>query len=340
MQKVFRKGLLVLIAAALILALPGCGAVTDNKRIIRVAHSLAETHPVHLGLLAFEEYIEEKFPDKYDVQLFPNELLGPSVKAIELCQTGAVDYVVSSTANLETFDNVYQIFSMPYLFDSTEVYHAVMNDRALMNSIYKSTEAAGFEAVAWFDSGSRNMYCKTPILTPDDMKGKKIRVMASPSNVMMMEAFGAAAAPMSFGEVYTAIQQGVIDGAENNELALTANKHGEVAKHFSYNMHQMIPDMMIGSLHFLNSLPPEDRAIFDEAADLCSRVECDEWDAQIQAAKEYSINELGVTFYDVDVNAFREVVLPLHDVMMESNPKLKPIYDRVQEIAAEVKEGN
>ena len=110
--------------------------------------------------------------------------------------------------------------------------------------------------VTWYNAGTRNFYAKTPINTPDDLKGKKIRVQQSPASVAMANAFGAAAAPMGFGEVYTAIQQGVIDGAENNELALTNNKHGEVAKYYTYNKHQMVPDMLVANLKFLKQLKP------------------------------------------------------------------------------------
>lgn len=121
-----------------------------------------------------------------------------------MVQTAAVDFAVASTGNLETFDNVYQIFSIPYLFDSVDVYHKVMEDDELMSSIFESTEKSGFQAVAWYEAGTRNFYSTSPIKTPEDLKGKKIRVQQSPTNVRMMQLFAAAAAPMSFGEVYTA----------------------------------------------------------------------------------------------------------------------------------------
>lgn len=98
---------------AVAVSLTGCGSLTGGKRIIRVSHAQSETHPEHLGLLAFKEYVEEKLGDKYEVQIFPNELLGSAQKAIELTQTGAIDFVVAGTANLETFADVYEIFSMP-----------------------------------------------------------------------------------------------------------------------------------------------------------------------------------------------------------------------------------
>ena len=106
------------VAGAVMVSASGCSLVSSGKRIIRVSHAQSETHPEHLGMLAFKEYVEERLGDKYEVQIFPNEILGSAQKAIELTQTGAIDFVIAGTANLETFADVYEIFSMPYLFDS------------------------------------------------------------------------------------------------------------------------------------------------------------------------------------------------------------------------------
>lgn len=324
---------------AVAVSLTGCGSLTGGKRIIRVSHAQSETHPEHLGLLAFKEYVEEKLGDKYEVQIFPNELLGSAQKAIELTQTGAIDFVVAGTANLETFADVYEIFSMPYLFDSEEVYKSVMQDTEYMENVYASTDEAGFRVVIWYNAGTRNFYGKSPIRTPEDLKGKKIRVQQSPASVEMVKAFGAAAAPMGFGEVYTAIQQGVIDGAENNELALTNNKHGEVAKYYSYNKHQMVPDMLVANLKFLNSLSPEDYQVFKEAAALSTEVEMEEWDKSIEEAKKIATDEMGVEFIDVDVEAFKEKVLPLHESMLQENEKIRDLYDHIQAANEKAKGG-
>lgn len=333
------KGLKKILAAALCVAvvagMTGCSSsVTGGKRIIRISHAQSETHPEHIGLLKFKEYVEENLGDKYEVQIFPNEILGAAQRAIELTQTGAIDFVVAGTANLETFADVYEIFSMPYLFTSEEAYHEVMNDTEYMNNIYESTDEAGFRVLTWYNAGTRNFYAKTPINTPDDLKGMKIRVQQSPASVQMMEAFGAAASPMSFGEVYTAIQQGVIDGAENNELALTNNKHGEVAKYFSYNKHQMVPDMLIGNLKFLNGLSDEEREVFEEAARLSTEVELEEWDGQVEEAKKIAEEDMGVEFIDVDVQAFKDKVAGVQDDMLADNSHIQEIYDHIQEINA------
>lgn len=328
-----------IIAAAVGISLTGCGAIASGKRIIRISHGQSETHPEHIGLLAFKKYVEERLGDKYEIQIFPNEILGAAQKAIELTQTGAIDFVVAGTANLETFASVYEIFSMPYLFDSEDVYKSVMQDTEYMEQIYASTDEAGFRVVTWYNAGTRNFYAKTPIHTPEDLKGKKIRVQQSPASVSMVNAFDAAASPMGFGEVYTAIQQGVIDGAENNELALTNNKHGEVAKYYAYNKHQMVPDMLVANLKFLNGLSPEEYSVFKEAAALSTQVEMEEWDKSIEEAKNIAINDMGVEFIDVDVEAFKEKMLPLHEKMLKENPKIVELYNHIQEANKNAKGG-
>ncbi len=337
MKKLIKKAAAVLMAAAMAVSLTGCGSITSGKRIIRISHAQSETHPEHLGLLAFKEYVEERLGDKYEVQIFPNEILGSAQKAIELTQTGAIDFVVAGTANLETFADVYEIFSMPYLFDSEDVYKTVMEDSDYMEQVYESTDEAGFRVVTWYNAGTRNFYAKTPIRTPEDLKGKKIRVQQSPASVSMVNSFGAAAAPMGFGEVYTAIQQGVIDGAENNELALTNNKHGEVAKYYSYNKHQMVPDMLVANLKFLEGLSPEEYQIFKDAAALSTEVEMKEWDKSIEEAKKIATEDMGVEFIDVDVDAFKEKVLPLHEKMLNDNPKIGDFYKHIQTVNEQAK---
>lgn len=315
--------------------LSGCSSIaslTGGRRIIRISHAQSETHPEHIGLLEFKDYIEENLGDKFEVQIYPNELLGAAQKAIELTQTGAIDFVVAGTANLETFADIYEIFSMPYLFTSEEAYFATMEDTEYMENIYKSTDEAGFRVLTWYNAGSRSIYAKKPIETPEDLKGMKIRVQQSPASIAMIEAFGAAASPMSFGEVYTAIQQGVIDGAENNELALTNNKHGEVAKYYSYNRHQMVPDMLIGNLKFLNSLSEDELKIFEEAAALSTEVERETWDDQIEEAKRIAQEEMGVQFIDVDVQLFKEASKSVQEEILAGNDSIQDVYEHIQQI--------
>ena len=308
----------------------GTGDINGGKRIIRVALSQSETHPEYTGMEKFKEVVEEKLGDKYEVQIYPNELLGGQTKAIELTQTGAIDFVVAGTPNLEIFADVYEVFSMPYLFTSEEAYFASMNDTDYMEKVYESTDDTGLRVMTWFNVGSRNFYAKKPINTPDDLKGLKMRVQQSPASVKMANAFGAAASPMSFGEVYTAIQQGVIDGAENNELALTENKHGEVAKYYSYTMHQIIPDVLIANLKFLSGLSDDEKEIFYDAAQQATETEMEAWDTQVEQAKEIAQDDMGVEFIYPDINLFKDKVSNVQQEMLDANPDIQDLYDHIQ----------
>ena len=334
MRNKIRKILCVVLCVGLIAGMTtGCSGTkqaSGGKKIIRVALSQSETHPEYTGMEKFKEYVEEKLGDKYEVQIYPNELLGSQTKAIELTQTGAIDFVVVGTPNLEIFADVYEVFSMPYLFTSQKAYYAAMNDSDYMENVYESTDETGLRVVTWFDVGTRNFYAKKPINTPDDLKGLKIRVQQSPASVKMANAFGAAASPMSFGEVYTAIQQGVIDGAENNELALTDNKHGEVAKYYSYTMHQMIPDVLIANLKFLNGLSEEERQVFYDAAEVASETERDAWTTEVEKAKKTAEEDMGVTFIYPDISLFKEKVSNVQNEMLDANPDIRDLYDHIQ----------
>lgn len=329
-----RRALAVMLCMGMLsAALSGCGASGgEHRQIIRVGHNQATDHPTNIALLAFEEFIEEKSGDKYDVEVYPSELLGSQTDMVQLTQTGAIDFCVASNSILETFSENYTLFNLPYLFASAEAYHASMDDPEIVNPIFESTTQAGFEAVTWIDAGTRNFYTvSTPIETPADLKGLKIRVQQSPTNVQMMDLLGGSATPMGFGEVYTALQSKVIDGAENNEMSLTSNGHGDVCKYYSYDMHQMIPDILIGNCAFLDELSKEERAIFNEGFELVNQVEREEWVKAVEAAKEKAENEQGVTFLYPDTRPFQEICEPMHESMLKSYPELKPVYDKIQD---------
>lgn len=313
-----------LAVAAASFIITGCGG--DSKQIVRLSHSQIETHPDHIGAQAFKKVVESKLGDKFEVQIFPNATLGANEKVLELIKQGSVQYLVVSTANIESFDKLYSLFSIPYLFTSEEAYNKFISDPKVMEQLGVNSKTNGFTPVTAYTAGTRNFYSKTPIKSVADLQGKKFRVQAGPVNVAMMQAFGAAATPMSFGEVYSALQQSVIDGAENNELALTDQKHGEITKYYTYDLHQMCPDLLVASNAFLDKLTPEERKVFDEAAVASQKAEFDAWNASIEDAKKKA-TEMGVEFITVDVNEFRNKVLPLHEQILGETPDLKPLYD-------------
>ena len=324
----------LLLTVVISLSVVGCSSTkNDEVKVMRVAHNQGEEHPIHLALKEFEKIVEEKTNNEIDIQVYPNELLGGQREAVELTQTGAIDIAVGSISLLESFNKAYSVFNLPYLFNSTEHYHNVMNDESIMDSIYQSTKESGFVGLTWFDAGSRNMYTTDkPVLKPEDLKGKKIRVQQSQTNIRMMELLGGAATPMSFGEVYTALQQKVIDGAENNELALTNNKHGEVAKYYSYNQHAMIPDILIMNAKLLDSLSEEHRKIILDAVDYINKFEVDAWEDKVNEAVEQS-KAMGVEFHYPDIEPFKEKVITLHKELTKDE-EVKSVYDKIQAIGS------
>lgn len=328
------KKMSILLCAGLV-TLGMATTVFADQRIIRIGHNQNQEHPTHIGLTAFAEHINEKLGDKYVVEVYPSELLGSQTEMVQLCQTGAIDFCIASNAILETFSTKWSIFNLPYLFSSAEAYHAAMDDPAVTESIFTASEKAGFRAVTWLDAGTRNFYTvDTPINSPSDLAGLKIRVQQSPTNVEMMNLLGSSATPMGFGEVYTALQSGIIDGAENNELALTNNGHGDVCKYYSYDMHQMVPDIVIGNMAFMDNLPEEEVAIFEEGYQIINTVQRAAWTDAVNAALDRAVNEQGVNLLYPDTAPFQEAMAPLHDSVLAANPDLQPIYDMVQEYNA------
>lgn len=310
----------------------GNNDVVGFKKIVRVSHGQPKGHPDDLGMLAFKKHIEENLPDKYEVLVYSNGLLGDSKNTLELCQTGAIDFVIASASNLEAFNKAYSIFSVPYLFDNERAYHEFMDSSVVNEKIYDTTIDQGIRVMGWFDAGTRNFYGSKPFKTVEDVKGLKIRVQPSPTNVAMMDAFGSGAVPMGFSEVYTALQNGTIDAAENNELALNTVKHGEVSKFYSYNKHQMVPDFIVVNYDFITSLPEEDRKVFDRAIEIAQEVEKVEWVKAVEEAKRVSTEEMGVQFVEADVQSFKKKVLPLHEKIFNKTETLKQIYDAINKI--------
>lgn len=332
-----RRSLAVLCVVMLFAGLlTGCSGSGSDKRIVRIGHNQSTNHPSHIALEAFANFINEELGDKYVVEVYPSELLGSQTEMVQLTQTGAIDFCIASNAILETFSKNYSIFNLPYLFSSAEAYHAAMEDPEVTDPIFLATAEAGFTAVTWLDAGTRNFYTvDKPINTPEDLKGLKIRVQQSPTNIAMMDALGGSATPMGFGEVYTALQSNIIDGAENNEMALTDNGHGDVCKYYSYDMHQMVPDILIGNLAFVEGLPEDERAIFEEGFELVNSVQREEWTKAVENAKGRAANEQGVEFIYPDTAPFQEACMPIHESVIKGNEVLENIYAMIQDYNAQ-----
>lgn len=331
-----KKGMVLLEALFVAAALTACSDSTSvqtegRTMVVTVSTAQPENHPTSVGIRAMKDYIEENLGEGVEVRIFYNGVIGQSGEALELLQMGTLDFVMASGSNMEAFSEMYSIFGLPYLFKNEESFRKCMNDEKFISQIYESTVDKGIQGVTWFANGVNNIYSTRPIRTPEDMKGLKFRVQTSEANVKMAQAMGAAAVIMNYGEVYTALQNHVIDAAANPEMALVSVKHGEVAPYYSRTEHQIFTDMLVCNSEFLNSLSDHDREIFEESFKIANQVECEEWDRQIEVCIEEA-EKMGVEFIEVDKAPFEQLEKPVREELLAATPALQPLYDRVQEI--------
>lgn len=331
-----KKTLVFLLVFLMTLCLNACsetaaGQAESQKRIISIATVQPEDHPISVGLRAMKNYINEQFGDAVEVKIYYNGIMGGNSEALELLQMGTLNLVATSGSNLESFDDTYKIFGLPYLFYNEESFRKCMNDEEFKNQIYNCTADKGIRGVAWFANGVNNIYASKPIHTPDDIKGLKLRIQSSEANVKLAQGFGAAAVVMAYGEVYTALQNHVIDAAMNPEMALISMKHGEVAKYYARTEHQIFTDMLVGNTEFLDSLSENEKMVLNESFHLATRVECEEWDKQINECI-VEAEKMGVEFIEVDKTLFENVQKRVREELLAATPALQPLYDRVQQI--------
>nr|WP_106779459.1 TRAP transporter substrate-binding protein [Lysinibacillus timonensis] len=330
-----KQALAFFVFLSLTLTLLGCSSTVSGemggKRIVSIATVQPENHPIVYGLRQFKEHIEEQLGDQFEIRIYTNGVIGQNTEALELLQMGSLDMVVTSGSNLEAFATEYKIFGLPYLFNDEASFRKVMSNEDFVTIIYNSTAEKGIQGVSWFANGVNNFYSTKKIETPDDLKGLKIRVQPSEANVKMVEGFNAAATVLAYSEVYTALQNRVIDVAANPEMALVSVKHGEVAKYYSRTEHQIFTDMFVTSTKFLESLSDQEKEIFEEGFKLSTEVANKEWDSQIDEAIEEA-TKMGVEFVTVDKKSFQEKQEPVKQELLNTYPELKPLYDKIQEI--------
>ncbi len=335
------KNLLKLVTSVfvLVLALSGCTsdtATTNDAITLRMAHGIAESSDSGQAIAQIEDLVEKESNGTIDMQIYGSGVLGSERDTIEMVQAGVLDMAKVGASSIDAFEDLYGIYSLPFMFESEEDLYSAMTNTDLIKTLNEHTYDKGFVMVGWYPSGARNFYTAgdTPIQTPDDLKGMKIRVMESATSKNMVELLGASPVPMSSSETYTALQQGVIDGAENNELALTVNRHMDVAKSYSYTRHQMVPDIYILSTKTLEQMSDDQVQALVDALWENNLYYRDLNNEMLAEAREES-EEAGVEFYEVDVDPFKEKVLPMHEEYEAKGSDYEEIYNMVESAAGE-----
>ncbi|MCS2608647.1 TRAP transporter substrate-binding protein [Halomonas dongshanensis] len=323
----------ILAATISLLAVTSTAVQAEQTINLKLAYA-QNSQPVKDALNLFGELVEEKSNGSVTVSYFPDSQLGGESELVELLQAGAIDMTKVSGGLMGSFSPLYDVFSMPYLFDDEEHFYRVMNDSDIMESIYRSTEDQGFVGVGWYDSGQRNFYTtNAPIERVEDLAGKKIRVMQSQTAIDTMRLLGASPVIMAQEEVYTALQQGVLDGAENNEFALTTARHGEVVDFYTLDGHTRIPDIILISNRALNGLSDDQREAVMEAIEASTESQVAQWREAIANARTQIQEDFGVTIVEVDIAPFQEAVQPIYETL-ESTPEEYAIYQQIKAVSA------
>jgi tripartite ATP-independent transporter DctP family solute receptor len=247
-----------------------------------------------------------------DVKIYPSSQLGTEREMIELLQIGSLSMTKVSASPLEGFVPAMKIFSIPYIFRDNDHFWKVLNSE-VGQGLLTGVEPFRLKGLAYYDAGSRSFYTNNkPVRTPADLAGMKIRVLNSPTAVRTVRELGGAATPVAWGELYTALQQGVVDGAENNPPSYYLSRHYEIARYYSLDEHTSVPDVMLMSLRVWENLTDQQQEWVDKAMQ-------DSVIFQRQAWQESTLDSLakvkadGVEVIYPDKKPFVEAVKPFHD---------------------------
>lgn len=329
-----RRTLLAGGLAAVGATLAGCSGtgVAGNRRILRLALNQTEKHPSYLALDAFSKSLEEATGGKYTIDIFANEVLGAQQEILNLQRNDIVDLAIISSTQLENINQDFRVFNVPRVFDSIDHQMKAINDQSISGDLFHSLEKSNnLVVLGGFTQGERSLYTKHPVETPADMAGMKVRVQESPVMLRMIEAMGGNPTPMAYGEVYTALQAGVLDGAENNEVSFFTQKHYEVAPVFTYTKHLVGLDYMVASSKSLARMSPEDREIFDAEWTKAWQHFVELWGKSTQEAID-GAKAGGATFAEIDTTVFDDKLAPLAESLLTSDVQRR-IYQATKEAA-------
>ncbi|WP_231367556.1 TRAP transporter substrate-binding protein [Gillisia sp. JM1] len=313
---------------ALVFLLMSCGKEKDVT-VIKLGHGLSTSHSVHKAIVFMADRLKEKSGGTLLIDIYPNQQLGSEREMLELLQIGSLGMTKVSTAIMENFIPSFKILGLPYLFRDREhrfkVLESEIGEMFLNQSIGRRLKGLTF-----YDSGTRSFYSQTPIHTPEDLTGLKLRVMESNTAINMVKQLGGSPTPIAWGELYTALQQGIVDGAENNLPSFYLNRHYEVCKYYTMDEHTAIPDELLISTLVWDKLSVEEQQWLKEGAMESSEYQKELWSqAELEALE--GMKEAGVEVIIPDKELFREQVQPMYEEFSE-DPEVKKIIDAIQTV--------
>ncbi|WP_136467034.1 TRAP transporter substrate-binding protein [Flagellimonas onchidii] len=314
--------------SAIAFLLWGCNNMGTSKTI-KLAHGLDVNHSVHKALVKMGEDLAQLSAGKLTVEIYPNQQLGTERQIMELLQIGSLDMTKVSAATLENFAPKTKVLGLPYLFRDREHSFKVF-DGPIGQELLNDGKKYWLKGLGFYDAGSRSFYTKEKVVEhPDDLKGQKIRVMPSVTAMEMVRGFGGSPTPISWGELYTSLQQGVVDGAENNPPSFYLSKHYEICKYYSLNEHTFSPDVVIVGTQFWDRLTQEEQGWLQRAVDKSVIYQRELW-AKAEAEALEAIQKSGVQIIRPDKIPFSERT----DQLYEKYQSDEALYALIQQIRA------
>lgn len=321
--------------AGLLLLLAGCGGGSggdspEHGRVLRLTHGLDATHPVHIAMESMAGEIARETGNRIRVVIYPSEQIGSEREGLELLQLGALDITKVSSSVLESFSPEFRVFGVPYLFRDDAHRWAAL-EGPIGDGMLEKPEPYRLRGLCFYDAGSRSFYTTgRRVEKPADLTGLAIRVQESATAIAMVRTLGGAPTPISWGELYTALQQGVVDGAENNPPSFHLSRHYEVCKFYSLDEHTAVPDVLVISKRTWDSLTPADQAIVQRAADNSSKLQRELWGKATEEALR-AVSEAGVEVIRVDKAQFAARLEPLYEGYLR-DPVIGPLFQQIRDL--------
>lgn len=314
--------------ALMTLLLVSCGTQQDVM-VLRVGHSLDPSHTVHKAMLKMGERLQQLSGGTMAIELYPSGQLGSERELIELLQIGSLAMTKVSASPLEGFVPTMKLFNIPYLFRDQEHFFKVL-DSGIGRDILASLKPAQLLGLGYYDAGSRSFYTtKKPVVTPADLASVKIRVQESQAAMAMIRALGGNPTPISWGELYTALQQGVVDGAENNPPSFYLSRHYEVAPYYILDEHTSVPDVILISRYVWERLSEQQQAWLQQAVDESVDFQRAQWQLDTEAAL-VAVQEAGVQVISADKLQFQQQVSGLINELKAG--ELGSMIQRIEEV--------
>ncbi|WP_374693661.1 TRAP transporter substrate-binding protein [Microbulbifer sp. TB1203] len=304
------KTLYRLAVVGLFLLLGSCG-LEDSQTALKLAHTLDRQHSVHRAMEFMDERLRELSGNSMRIDIYPGGQLGSERELIELLQIGSLAMTKVSASPMEGFVPELKIFNLPYVFRDADHFWKVLQSD-IGRQLLVAGERARLRGLGYFDAGSRSFYMNDkPVHTPEDLRGMKIRVQNSQTAIKMVNTLGGAATPVSWGELYTALQQGVVSGAENNPPSFYLSKHYEVSRYYTLDEHTYVPDMLLVSTEVWKKLDPQQREWLQQAVDDAVAYQRELWQESTRESLA-AVEAAGVKVIYPDKQPFIDAVQPLH----------------------------